>query len=71
MDNRPVALITGCSHPSSLGAALLRQLVKRGWKVFASALVLESMQALADDGCMVYRSTLPPEDCALTIDFGF
>ena len=51
-DNR-VALITGCSDPSSLGAALALCLVKKGWKVYTSALEVESMASIKAEGCEV------------------
>lgn len=37
-----VALVTGCSHSQSLGAAVSLDLKGRGWRVFASARRLDS-----------------------------
>jgi NADP-dependent 3-hydroxy acid dehydrogenase YdfG len=42
-------LITGCS--SGIGEATARRLAGHGWKVYASARRLESIESLADAGC--------------------
>ncbi|ORY25468.1 hypothetical protein BCR39DRAFT_580246 [Naematelia encephala] len=49
-DFRKVALITGCSAPSGLGATLARELHSRGWEVFATARKSSSMTGLATAG---------------------
>jgi NADP-dependent 3-hydroxy acid dehydrogenase YdfG len=48
-----VALVTGCSEPESLGAALALNLLGRGYKVYATARKLESMKQLEGKGCEV------------------
>lgn len=48
-----VALITGCSEPSSLGAALALALHRQGVKVYATARVASTMSALAAEGINV------------------
>ncbi|KAF2001216.1 hypothetical protein P154DRAFT_174652 [Amniculicola lignicola CBS 123094] len=53
MSKRKVALITGCSDPTSLGAALALNLLKRGWKVYATAIDVASMADLHRSGCEV------------------
>ncbi|WOO79829.1 NADPH-dependent 1-acyldihydroxyacetone phosphate reductase [Vanrija pseudolonga] len=45
-----VALITGCSEPTSLGAHLALELKRRGFRVFASARKLSTMDALKAEG---------------------
>ena len=52
-DTHPSALITGCSDPTSLGSALALDLLGRGWKVYASAIDVESMENLLKAGCEV------------------
>lgn len=44
-------LITGCSEPRSLGDALARAYLKRGYTVFATARNISSMKALGEAGC--------------------
>ena len=44
-------LVTGCS--SGIGAATARHLQDRGWTVYATARRLESVEALAAEGCRV------------------
>ncbi len=51
MPEQKVALITGCSDPSSLGAAMALDLHKRGWKVYATSIEVESMADLHKSGC--------------------
>ena len=53
MPAKRVALITGCSDPSSLGAAFALDLLKRGWKVYATAIEIDSMSSLKTAGCDV------------------
>ncbi|WWD21751.1 hypothetical protein CI109_106238 [Kwoniella shandongensis] len=55
MSDRKVALITGCSDPSSLGAAMALELLARGWKVYASAIEVDSMQDLENAGCSIIQ----------------
>ena len=45
------ALITGCS--SGIGRATAERLAAKGWKVYATARRLESIQDLAEKGCQV------------------
>jgi NADP-dependent 3-hydroxy acid dehydrogenase YdfG len=45
-----VALVTGCSEPTSLGVATVHRLHKNGWKVIATARKVETMQALKSSG---------------------
>ncbi|KAL1409439.1 hypothetical protein Q8F55_003422 [Vanrija albida] len=45
-----VALITGCSEPSSLGAHLALELKRRGFRVFATARRLATMEHLRAEG---------------------
>jgi NADP-dependent 3-hydroxy acid dehydrogenase YdfG len=59
VDNRKVALVTGCSEPDSLGAALALNLLSRGYKVYATARKLESMKQLEGKGCEVSGSHQP------------
>ncbi|WWC59707.1 uncharacterized protein I303_102269 [Kwoniella dejecticola CBS 10117] len=54
MEHTKVALITGCSDPTSLGAALALDLLSRNWKVFATAINVDSMSALDKAGCTVF-----------------
>ena len=53
MSAHKVALITGCSDMSSLGAAMALELLLRGWKVFATALEVDTMVDLQQAGCTV------------------
>jgi len=53
MENQKVALVTGCSEPSSLGAALCESLLSKGWRVFASARKIEALDGLKEIGCEV------------------
>lgn len=50
-----VALITGCSEPTSIGAAIALELHKRGVRVFATARRVETLKPLAEAGCDVRR----------------
>ena len=50
MSAQKVALITGCSDMSSLGAAMALELLSRGWKVFATALEVDSVVDLQQAG---------------------
>lgn len=52
-DARRVALVTGCSRPESLGAALCRELLNDGFRVFAKAQHVESLADLQAAGCDV------------------
>ncbi|WRT68707.1 uncharacterized protein IL334_005687 [Kwoniella shivajii] len=45
-DDRRVALITGCSSPNGLGTQTALQLVKRGYKVYATARKVTNMSHL-------------------------
>ncbi|WOO84103.1 NADPH-dependent 1-acyldihydroxyacetone phosphate reductase [Vanrija pseudolonga] len=46
-----VALITGCSEPTSIGAAIALELHRRGVRVFATARRIETLKPLAEAGC--------------------
>ena len=48
-----VALVTGCSEPTSLGVATVKHLHSRGWKVIATARKVETMKALQTSGIEV------------------
>ncbi|KAK4687801.1 hypothetical protein P7C73_g2312, partial [Tremellales sp. Uapishka_1] len=52
-ESRPVVLITGCSEPTSLGAALSHEFLKRGHRVFATARKLSALNELEGSGCDV------------------
>jgi NADP-dependent 3-hydroxy acid dehydrogenase YdfG len=52
-DVSKAVLITGCS--SGIGEATARRLAAHGWKVYASARRLESIEHLADAGCELLR----------------
>nr|XP_019008253.1 uncharacterized protein I206_06808 [Kwoniella pini CBS 10737]OCF47034.1 hypothetical protein I206_06808 [Kwoniella pini CBS 10737] len=62
MHTKKIALITGCSDPTSLGAALALDLLARGWKVYAPAIDVETMSALAKAGCSVLPLDVTNED---------
>lgn len=49
--SKRVALITGCSEPNSLGAAFSRELLARGWTVFATARNESTLTSLREAGC--------------------
>ncbi|KAK4686324.1 hypothetical protein P7C73_g3798, partial [Tremellales sp. Uapishka_1] len=51
--SRPVVLITGCSEPGSLGAATSREFLGRGFRVFATARRLSTLNELEGSGCDV------------------
>jgi NAD(P)-dependent dehydrogenase (short-subunit alcohol dehydrogenase family) len=51
--NQRVALVTGCSEPHSLGAALARALLVKGFVVYATARNVGTMEGLAAEGCKV------------------
>lgn len=51
MSKQKVALITGCSNPTSLGAAMALELLKRNWKVYATSIEASSMTDLQKSGC--------------------
>ncbi|KAF2631069.1 NAD(P)-binding protein [Macroventuria anomochaeta] len=53
MSRQKVALITGCSSPTSLGAAMALTLLKRNWKVYATSIEASSMTDLHKSGCEV------------------
>lgn len=57
MSKQKVALITGCSNPTSLGAAMAVDLYNRGWKVYATSIEVESMTQLQKLGCVVDQPT--------------
>jgi NAD(P)-dependent dehydrogenase (short-subunit alcohol dehydrogenase family) len=48
-----VVLITGCSEPQSIGAAMVRDFLCRGFTVYATARKVETMKDLAVDGAKV------------------
>lgn len=52
-------LITGCS--SGIGEATARRLAGHGWKVYASARRLESIERLADAGCELLQLDVTDE----------
>lgn len=55
-----VALITGCSEPSSLGALLALELAKvHDYRVFASARRVETLKGLAAEGLDVSTTPRP------------
>ena len=49
-ERQRVALVTGCSEPSSLGVAIVKHLQAKGWRVIATARKIETMQALETSG---------------------
>ena len=49
--SKRVAIITGCSEPNSLGAAFSRDLLSRGWTVFATARKEGTLSGLREAGC--------------------
>ncbi|CAO2655984.1 Nn.00g047870.m01.CDS01 [Neocucurbitaria sp. VM-36] len=53
MSKQKVALITGCSSPTSLGAAMALALLNREWKVYATSIDVDSMTDLHKSGCEV------------------
>lgn len=53
MAEQKVALITGCSDPTSLGAAMALDLTGRGWKVYATSMTMDAMADLHKSGCEV------------------
>jgi NAD(P)-dependent dehydrogenase (short-subunit alcohol dehydrogenase family) len=53
MSHQKVALVTGCSEPESLGAAMASSLLSRGWKVYATSINVDSMANLREAGCDV------------------
>lgn len=55
MSRKKVALITGCSEPASLGAAMARDLLGRGWSVYATSIEVDGMAELRRKGCHVSR----------------
>lgn len=48
-----VALITGCSESNSIGANLALDLLRRGWKVYATARKVETLAPLKAEGAQV------------------
>jgi NADP-dependent 3-hydroxy acid dehydrogenase YdfG len=57
-----VALITGCSEPQSLGAALATELNRRGYRVFATARNIHTMDHLRALGCDVLQLDVTNHD---------
>jgi NADP-dependent 3-hydroxy acid dehydrogenase YdfG len=53
IESSKVALVTGCSEPHSLGAALSLDLLRRGFRVFATARRIETLAPLQAKGCDV------------------
>lgn len=53
IESRKVALVTGCSEPHSLGAALSLDLLRRGFRVFATARRIKTLAPLQAKGCDV------------------
>ncbi|RSH85213.1 hypothetical protein EHS25_005020 [Saitozyma podzolica] len=51
IESRKVALVTGCSEPHSLGAALSLDLLRRGFRVFATARSIKTLAPLQAKGC--------------------
>ncbi|GFZ48178.1 hypothetical protein JCM24511_05926 [Saitozyma sp. JCM 24511] len=51
IESRKVALVTGCSEPHSLGAALSLDLLRRGFRVFATARRIKTLAPLQAKGC--------------------
>ena len=49
--SKRVAIISGCSEPNSLGAAFSRDLLARGWTVFATARKESTLSQLKEAGC--------------------
>ncbi|ORY29651.1 hypothetical protein BCR39DRAFT_165923 [Naematelia encephala] len=62
IEKRKVALVTGCSEPTSLGAGFCRDLLRRGWRVFASARKVETMDELRAEGCDVVALDVQSEE---------
>lgn len=65
MSRQKVALITGCSNPTSLGATMALDLLKRGWNVYATSIEVDSMADLQKSGCEVHSLHLR-SDSSLT-----
>jgi NAD(P)-dependent dehydrogenase (short-subunit alcohol dehydrogenase family) len=53
MPDQKVALITGCSNPESLGAALALDLLQKGYRVYATSINKTDMIQLEKSGCDV------------------
>ena len=58
MSRKKIALITGCSNPDSLGAAMTRELLTREWKVYATSIEVEGMAELQKSGSEVLPSLI-------------
>ena len=54
MSKQKIALITGCSDSTSLGAAMALDLLERGWKVYATSIEVDGMAHLRKAGCEVH-----------------
>lgn len=58
-----VAIISGCSEPTSLGAAFAHDLLARGgWTVFATARNESTLSGLADAGCHTLKLDVTSDD---------
>ncbi len=65
MTSSPSVVITGCSEPLSIGTALARAYLKRGYTVFATARNVSSMTALGEAGChLIALDVVDPESIA-------
>ncbi len=56
-----VAVITGCSEINSMGAAFARELLYRGWIVFATARNEATLQTLGQEGCLTLQLDVTSE----------
>ncbi|KAL1406612.1 hypothetical protein Q8F55_008318 [Vanrija albida] len=56
-----VALITGCSEPTSIGAAIALELLSRGVRVFATARRIATLKPLAEAGCDILELDVTSE----------
>ncbi|RSH77573.1 uncharacterized protein EHS24_003133 [Apiotrichum porosum] len=71
-----VALITGCSEPASLGAALAIEFKRRGYRVYATARNIKTMGNLQAEGCdlltldVVSPTSIQEAISAVTTDAG-
>ena len=60
--SKRVAIVTGCSEINSLGAAFSKELLKRGWTVFATARKISTLSALEAAGCQIVELDVVSDD---------